>query len=310
MVSLAKEINIRLYCGIGEQTWNGIQPAPGKYACVAPVYGNTETNRKENRVFIPEGTSVIQDSGAFSDGPTNRLTKEQALARQILHAYKWKYADKISHVASYDVLIDERWENGKRSKERWTEDLATYAVEETISAAKWLSENRSWIPYTQNLVLGAQGVTPLQYLYCAEQIVPHFKFNDVFGFGGFCIVGKMRRRMMPIFAETVKLVMPLINEAGIKQVHLWGVLLDEALAQIGYWCNKYNIKLSTDSVGPSVRPCFGSWGYSDWRDNTYCRPDTDTRGLERKRHVEETIKWLHKFDINKYLHSMYEEYLE
>lgn len=299
-------MEIDLYCGIGEERWNHHSVAPGKYACVSPVMGNSIENRKVNRVFIPEGTQVIQDSGAFSDGPENRLPVEVALARQIMHAHRWKYADKITHVASYDLLIDERWENGKRFKERWQEDLAEIAVEETILNAKWLSEHRNSLPNSPSLVLSAQGVSPDQYTYCATQVVKYIQEGDIFGFGGWCITGKMRRCMMPVLAETLRKVMPILQEHHIKRVHVWGVILAEALAEFGYWCQQFDIHLSTDSVGPSIYPALGKWGYADWIDKTYKRPDPPIRGLERARHVKATAEWLSNFDVYKYLNPTYD----
>lgn len=272
------------------------------------MYGSTEKSRKENRVYVPEGTQVLQDSGAFSDGPVHRLTAQQAIDRQIAHAKKYGYWDKVIYVASYDLLIDERWQGGQRFKERWNEQDADFAINETIANAVFLSNNRQQVN-GKALVLTAQGVSSDQYLQCAKSIIPLIQEQDMFGFGGFCITGKMRRKMMPVFADTVKKVMPEIAGAGIKKVHLWGVMLDEALAQIGYWCTKFNIELSTDSVGPSVKPALGSWGYSDWRNKTYRQPPTAIRGIERAKHVQAVTSWLDTFDINKYLHPLYSSYL-
>lgn len=295
MVDYIEKENIRLYCGVGEQQWNHHPVRPGPYACVSPVHGKKEGKRRESRVFIPEGVRVIQDSGAFSDGPNTRLTYEEALQRQIKHAQKYRYADKVSHVASYDLLIDERW----------NKDAAEIAVEETIGAAIWLNSHRNLIPYTKNLILSAQGVTPQQYLFCTKEIVPYIKEGDIFGLGGWCITGKMRRKMMPILSETMQTIMPILSEYGIKQVHVWGVIYAGALAQILYWTDKYNIQLSTDSVGPTIYPAFGKWGYADWVDKNYTRPDTSIRGMERARHVKAVREWLNTFDYKKYLDDRY-----
>ena len=303
-------MEIIFYCGVGETSWNGKPVTPGNYACISPVYGNKVGKRKENSIKVPKETLIIQDSGAFSDGPEDRLPVEVAAARQITHAYKYKYTNQITHVASYDLLIDERWKNGQRFKERWSEDLAEYAVIETINNAIWLSEHRDIIPNKPGLVLSAQGVTPKQYVSCAEKIIPLLSTNDIFGFGGWCITGKMKIRMMPLLAETMQMVFPKLHNSGIKRVHIWGVMLAEALAQIGYWCSKYNIKLSTDSVGPSTRPAFGSWGYADWRNKDYTQPPTNTRGEHRIQHVAASIQWLNSFDIHKYLNPAYSEYLK
>ncbi len=60
---------IALYCGINERRWNHHLVACGPLACVAPMYGKTLRTKMVNRVCVPPGVVVIQDSGAFSDGP-------------------------------------------------------------------------------------------------------------------------------------------------------------------------------------------------------------------------------------------------
>lgn len=297
------QMEIVFYCGIGEKKWNHHPVDPGPYACISPVIGQTEKSHKENSVYVPRDVKVIQDSGAFSDGPNFRVSPEKALERQILHSEKYGYKDQITHLASYDLLIDERWLNGRRFKERWSEDEAETAVKETVDNAVWLSNHRQL-----NLILSAQGTSPQQYKRCAEQIIPLLQDGDIFGFGGWCITGKMRRRMMPLYAETMSLVFPLLGKYNIKRAHLWGVLLAEALAETAYWAYLYDVQISTDSVGPSVRPAFGSWGYADWRDSSYKQPPTSIRGLERARHVKQVRQWLSDFDIDKYLNPMYDVY--
>src|SRR5262245_25837518 len=58
--------DIRLYCGVGgEQFYNHHPVYTGPYACVSPVFGSTK--KQVNRVRIPPGVQVFQDSGAFTD---------------------------------------------------------------------------------------------------------------------------------------------------------------------------------------------------------------------------------------------------
>lgn len=303
-------MDIKFYCGVGETSWNTCPVTPGPYTCISPVYGNTHHTRKENRIALPNNTAVIQDSGAFSDGIDNRLSVEVASARQIMHAHKYNYAHQITHVASYDLLIDERWKEGVRYKERWTEDIATTAVQETVDNAKWLSNNRHIIPHAPHLVLSAQGVTPNQYLSCTQQIIPYLQKGDIFGLGGWCITGKRKAKMMPILSKTMQLIFPVLHEANVTWVHVWGVLLAEALAQIGFWCNKYNIIFSTDSVGPSTRPAFGKWGYADWINPTYKRKNGKQRGIDRIHHVQKTREWLSEFKLETYLNPKYASFLK
>src|SRR5437899_13070544 len=109
---------ILLYCGVNEQQWNHHPVAPGPLACVAPVYGKTLRTKKVNRVTVPAGTQVIQDSGAFSDGINERLSVEAALERQIAHAETFGYASQVTHRASYDLVIGAKWEQRITHKTR------------------------------------------------------------------------------------------------------------------------------------------------------------------------------------------------
>lgn len=289
---------IRLYCGVCESKWNHHPVAPGEYACVSPVNGSSERTHGKTSVVIPEGTKVIQDSGAFSDSHIHRLTFEAALKRQIDHAIQYKYADKITHRASYDLLIDEVWENGNRHKRRWTVDAASDAVEHTVAAAEYLSKNRNGL----GLILSAQGVDENQYLECVKRIIPYLDTErDFLGLGGWCITGKLPKAMMGVFTRTINLVVPYAAEYGIKHIHIWGVMYAPALGQLLYQCDQHGITLSTDSVGPSTRPAaFGVWGYADWKDKSYKVAPVETRGLERARHVQEVTAWLNRFRQTQY----------
>jgi hypothetical protein len=282
---------ILLYCGVNEQQWNHHPVAPGKLACVAPVYGKTVQGKKCNRVKVPLDTEVIQDSGAFSDGINERLSVEAALERQLVHAEKYGYAAQVTHRASYDLLIDEKWEGGVRHKARWTEQDAEYAVETTVRAAAYLARHR----LGTKLILSAQGVSAQQYLRCAEQVVPLLEDGDIFGLGGWCITGKLPAQMLPVFRETMRLVIPFLGREGVRRVHLWGVCYAKALGELLWLCDEWNITLSTDSSGPSVRPAMGVWGYAEWRDPFYEQPAAEIRGLERARHVQATCTWLQAF---------------
>jgi hypothetical protein len=228
------------------------------------------------------------------------LCFKSALRRQIYHARKYHYAKQVVALASYDLLIDEKWNEGKRRKQRWTVTEAKSAVRETINAAKFLVVHRHLIPYEVQLVLSAQGVTARQYLECVKKIVPLVGQEDILGLGGWCIVGKMRSQMMPVFRETIRLIIPFTGKRGIKRVHIWGVIFAPALGELLWLCDQYGIELSTDSAGPQVKPCFGAWGYADWRVKDYKRSDVKTRGAERANHVQATRQWLSKLEHTKY----------
>jgi len=102
------------------------------------------------------------DSGAFVDGLADRLSFEAVLHRQIAHAYQFRYTHCVSHVASYDLLIDEKWQDVQRSKACWESDEAELAVKETVAAALYLSKQRrrlrSVFGHQVYFVLSAQGV--------------------------------------------------------------------------------------------------------------------------------------------------------
>lgn len=277
------------YCGLNERTWNGVDIDPAGLACISPVYGSSIKTRRANSVFCPAGNQVIQDSGAFCDGPGLRLSFEQAYARQVKHAVKYGYSDMVTHRASYDLLIDEKWDfEGVRTKSRWGETEAEIAVLETVSAAKFLASNER----SYGRILSAQGVTPAQYLHCSSLITPLLNDGDIFGLGGWCVIGKMPKSMLPVFRSTISLVIPYIAMQGVKRVHIWGVIYAPALVELQYLCDKHKITVSTDSAGPSRRPAFGQWGYSGWVDRNYKRKDGLERGLDRVRHVRATKDWL------------------
>ena len=282
---------IDLYVGINETKWNHHPVLPGPLACISPVYGASDRTRKENAIRVPPATKVRQDSGAFSDSLRFRLAFKGAYRRQREHAEKYAYAEQIEAIASYDLLIDEKWENGQRYKKRWSESAAREAVESTVNAARWIKKTRK-----ASCILSAQGVTPEQYFSCVKRIAPFFCENDILGLGGWCILGKQPKRLMPAFQKTILLVVPFLAEHQVaKRIHIWGVCYGKALGQLLWLCDQYGIALATDSSGPQVRPARGLWGYKGWVNKAYKQPPVKSRGLERARHVMATRKWLKDF---------------
>jgi hypothetical protein len=197
--------DIVFYCGLGEQTWNHHAMTPGPRACIAPVYGRTVATKSTTRVSVPdEVQQVLVDSVAFADRLADRLSFEAALHRQIAHAYQFGYAHCVSHVASYDLLIDEKWQDdGQRRKARWQREEAELAVKETVAAASYLARQRRRLRgvfgHPVGLVLSAQGVELAQYLRCAEPLVPLLEPGDLFALGGWCITGLLPDAMLPSF---------------------------------------------------------------------------------------------------------------
>lgn len=264
------------YCGVNDMKWNHHPVRPGRYACIAPIYGRTEKKRRPNRVRIPSDTLVIQDSGAFSDSRTKRLSNAAALDRQLAHAERFNYASQVTHRASYDLLIDEKWHNGQRSKQRWSEGDAWQAVAETVAAAEYLARN-----YQGGRVQSAQGVTPGQYLDCAAKVLEWFDpATDIFGLGGWCISGLMPTSIRPSFNATMLVVIPFLARASVNRVHIWGVSDVTFLGPLLWLCDQHGLKLSTDSSAPQVRPTKGVWGFRGWYKEGI-QPPVASRGIWR-----------------------------
>lgn len=318
---VTKQEDILFYCGLNEHTWNHHPMRPGPRVCIAPVYGRTVGTKTVTRVTVPdEVQAVLVDSAAFSDRLDDRLSFEEAKNRQIAHAYQFKYARRVSHLASYDLLIDEKWQDGERSKQRWSREEAERAVRETVAAARYLAHQRRalWGAFGHRigLVLSAQGVEVEQYVRCARQMVPLLEEEDIFGLGGWCITGLLPGVILPSFREIMAELIPYLGSQGVKRVHVWGVIFPEALAYLLALCDRSAMQLSTDSSGPCRYPILGQWGYGSWRQNSYktppilasckavdsdghkvptCLPDARCRGLERCRHVQLTGDWLAHF---------------
>lgn len=291
---------VRFYCGIGETRWNHHAVQPGAFACVSPVKGRTVRTLAVNRVHIPHGVKVMQDSGAFQDSWATRLTFDAALDRQIAHAAKYHYTDQIEYRVSYDLLIDEVWQDGQRTKRRWSVAQADEAIAVTIAAAKYLSNHRHDLP----LVLSAQGVDASQYRQCVEAILPYIDTTqDMLGLGGWCIIGMRPAEMMPVFRQTIRDVIPLAARQGVRRVHIFGVIYPVALGELLWICDQHDIAVSTDSTSPANHPWRGQWGYGEWRDNNYQRVSVQERGLERARHVQLTREWLARLSCTKWYHA-------
>ena len=77
-------------------------------------------------------------------------------------------------------------------------------------------------------------------------------------------------------------VIPFLGKEGVKRVHIWGVCYAPALALILWLCDQYGIELSTDSVGPSLKPIRGKWGYAEWCDRAYRHQNIERYPTEQK----------------------------
>lgn len=208
------------------------------------------------QICAPSGAQIcgLLDSGAYTDPPERRLTLDRALERQLRWeaqaTEKWGTPFQAHGFVSYDVLIDETWVAGQRSKRRWDVQTAEGAVEETVAAAAYLASQRDRLA-PRRLVLSCQGVDALQYAECAAGVLRYAMPGDVFGMGGWCILGR-QTTLLPEFWATLHLVLPMIVYAGITDVHIFGVLWLPALGGLLALADEYGLQVSTDSTSPML----------------------------------------------------------
>lgn len=208
-----------------------------------------------NCPFGPSDVPLVEgwcDSGAFNDPPEKRLQPEAALDRQLRWedkaSRKWAAAYRHQAVVSYDLLIDEKWVGGRRKKERWTVAEADRAVRVTVEAAAYLSAQRDRLA-PRKLVLACQGVDAAQYAECAAGVLAHCRPGDVFGLGGWCILGWFKS-WIPTFWDAMRRVLPAVAASGIDRVHIFGVTYLPVLGGLSWLCDRHGLALSTDSSGP------------------------------------------------------------
>jgi hypothetical protein len=109
---------------------------------------------------------------------------------------------------------------------------------------------------------------------CVVEILKVATPDDCIGLGGWCLLGR-QTNWMPEFFVTCYEVLPLIAAAGIKHVHLFGVLYLPALGGLLWLCDQYNLAVSTDSTRPILQTTWKGASYRKkaniqftyWRDN-------------------------------------------
>jgi hypothetical protein len=206
------------------------------------------------RMERPRETTAIIDSGAFTDGPADRLTPAQALTRQLVweRAVAWRSGAPLwraQALVSYDLLIDETWVAGAKHKRRWSVADAERAIEVTVDAAAYLASQRVMLA-PRRLILSAQGVDAMQYRACMESVLQYATPVDWIGLGGWCILGRFTS-WLPTFWATLYEVLPLIAAANIRQVHLFGVLYQPALGGLLWLADRHGLSVSVDSSAPA-----------------------------------------------------------
>lgn len=218
------------------------------------------------RVLVAPGTRYLIDSGAFQERDMHaRLQPWAALDRQLRLEAQIELSGGPEHaeaIVTYDMIdgVDEALQDGQRVKRRGDEQTATLAVRETIRSARYYKSQEHRV--RGGIAYACQGVTPRQYVACAEQIIPLIRpGRDMFAFGGFCIIG-MQPRLKAVFYETLAATLPLLRAAGVARAHLLGVTVTDAITHAADAARAYGITLSTDSSGPERNAAAYGRGFS------------------------------------------------
>lgn len=187
-------------------------------------------------------SDILLDSGAFSDGPEERLSYTKALERQLTWearlAHTWQRPVQVTALVSYDRLLNHQ---GCPDVEM--------RIQQTLEAARFLASCREQL-FPRKVVLAAQGETADQYVGCVEEILKVSSPQDWLGLGGWCWLGKKRNNWMPLFVEVIGRSIPLIAQAGLRHVHLFGCLYIPGLLCLEGVCKLFGLTCSTDSSMP------------------------------------------------------------
>lgn len=243
------------------------------------------------------GASVIVDCGAYGD--RIRVSFQKALDRQFAFEERNRFiADAF---VGYDLLIDEKWGvDGVRRKCRWSAEEAALAVIETIRAAQFFAKTDI---APRKKVFSVQGVSALQQIRCAEEILPLMNpRHDILGLGGWCVIGlaapntNKRSTLERQFWNTIWAVIPKAAAIGVGHIHIFGVMVPEILGGLRWICDLFGVPIvSTDSSGPHTLPGkYGRWGYGNWKRKCHFPPGKE-RGLARVAHVKAVRGWLRNF---------------
>ncbi len=221
------------------------------------------------RVALASQTRYIIDSGAFQERDMlQRLQPWQALARQLRLEAQIEFdghAGYAEALVTYDMLVgvDEAIIDGKRVKRRGSEETARPAVDETLRSAHYYHSQRDRIRGAIAYV--AQGATPRQYAACVADLLPLLRpGHDWFAFGGFCIVG-MQPSLKPVFAETLRAVLPMLHSARIRRAHILGVTVADCVKLAAAEGKRHDIHMSTDSSSIEINSIMGKvWNDGRW----------------------------------------------
>lgn len=209
-------------------------------------------NPKYPAFDITSAIDVDIDSGAFQE-LKNRKTLHAALKRQILFKRRLDLTNVKRCVCfTYDQMkgVDEQIINGRKVKLRGTHETSQPAIAATLHAARYWNANRAAIKGPIGFV--CQGIDPDQYINdCALPMLEMFQPGDVFGFGGFCIIGRIPS-LKPLFVETFSRMMEILYSKGVEYAHIMGVCVADMIGFATLEASKYGIIVSTDSSSPEV----------------------------------------------------------
>lgn len=222
------------------------------------------------RVSLAPGTRYIIDSGAFQERDMRaRLQPWSALDRQLRLEAQLELTGHAGHaeaLITYDMLdgVDEAMTDAGRVKRRGTEESASPAVLETLRSARYYKTQERRVRGA--IAYACQGITTAQYVACARELIPLIRPGvDWFAFGGLCITGIIRGQMLPVFSATLRAVMPMLAEAGVRRAHVLGVCIPEAIRTCIELEQRYSVELSTDSRAPETAGCIYGRVYRDGR---------------------------------------------
>lgn len=227
--------------------------------------------------------NVRQDSGAFQDIDNGvRLKPEDAIKRQLFQVSRIRFVSgnkefRPSATCIYDQMagVDEKIVNGRKVKCRGTEESARIAVRETIKAATAYHNARCVI--NTPIMFACQGINTEQYIDCAKSMSSMFSPDDIFAFGGFCIIGR-QKKLIPLFIETyVKTLNYLREYTSIREVHILGVTVPDLMPFVSDEATKRGMISGVDSSSIEVNSVNGSvFNDGKWAYNKYSKSDKYT----------------------------------
>ena len=201
--------------------------------CLNPQYSSV--------ILQNSNVNVLMDSGAFQDiEKSKRVRPNFALERQL------KLEDKLGivseRIVSYDFISD---------------------CKATILGNEFLIQNKNNLQKRQ-LVLMVQGKTLNEYIYCLKETLSMATSSDCIGFGGVAnagMVGVVKKKLL----DAIKIGLPMIQAAGVKNLHIFGVATFDILKEIGmiktildkYVCDMSEIKISCDTSSFEVNSVMG-----------------------------------------------------